>query len=86
MSRFYINVKNKPRVIVGFTEDLKETFVPKLEQFFGTAFLLSLEKRGDILHYEFDADEYDFDTMADAIKAYADSKIVKDIDINIDLN
>lgn len=86
MSRLYINIKNKPKVIIEFSEDIQNVCKPEFDRIFGTAFLSAEVKRDSLLTYEFNASEEDFGAMEKWMEEVNQRHIVKSIDIDINLS
>lgn len=86
MSRLRFNCEKRPIVIIEFTDDLAETIKPRMEELFGVKFLAAETKHSGEYHYEFEADEKSFDVFSKLVAAYYEKKIVKSIEIDIDLN
>lgn len=86
MSRFYISLKQAPKVIIEFTNDLEDFAKPAFLELFGTKFLSAETKTDNILRYEFVPDSFDFAEMERIMKSYYESKVVKSIDVDINHN
>jgi len=85
MSRFYISLKQAPKVIIEFTDDLEDSAKPAFLKLFGVKFLSAEIKTGNTLRYEFIPDAFDFAEIEQAMRDYYESRIVKSIDIDINL-
>lgn len=86
MSRFYFSMKEKPVVVIEYTEDLKDHLKPVFEQMFGISFLRAEIQIENLFTYTFIPNDADFDIVANAFKELAESKIVKECDIEIHFN
>lgn len=86
MSRLYINCENKKQIRIEFTTDCADLFKPRFEELFGPRFLAAETREGDLLVYKFEPDECDFDLLAAAIKKRFEERVVKDIEIDLNMN
>lgn len=85
MARFYISLQDKPKVRVEISKDISERVKPDLINIFGIPFLQSETVKGNLLVYEFIADEEDCNTMIGLLTKWQESRIVQ-IDIDLILN
>jgi hypothetical protein len=85
MSRFYLSLKEAPKVIIEYSKDLEYSCRPLFESVFGIAFIEAKEVNGDILRYEFIPD-YPEDAEVIRKAFFPEDRIVKEIDATINLN
>jgi hypothetical protein len=86
MSRFYLSLKNKPRVRIEFTEDLKDKLKPRFDEIFGVEFLSAETKKGNLLIYDFIPSIEDWNVIDQVLEKMAEDRIVESIKVDINMN
>lgn len=85
MSKFFLSLKNKPTVVIEFSDDLSPTIKPVFELIYGVAFLTAEQKIGNVLRYEFIPTNPE-DNEAVERYFFNPNRIVKEVDVDINFN
>lgn len=86
MSRFYIGMKDAPKVRIEFSIDLKETIKPQMIDLFGLKLIQNETYKDGLLIYEFEANAQEQEMLMDLLKIIESQHVVKSIDIDMNLN
>jgi uncharacterized protein YqgQ len=86
MSKFSISLKNEPTVSIKMTEDLYETNKKWISEIFGVKAIQGMFRDHGIVSFIIEADKDEIEIMTVLLKKIYDAHIVKDIDIDLNMN
>jgi hypothetical protein len=87
MSRFFLSLRHSPLLAIHISEDLLDRLKPRMLEIFGVK-LLKAEYVSDngLYMYDFEATQDELSEAFELIRHVYESRIVKDIDIDINNN